>query len=86
MEEHFDINLTLRVYHKVASHGEKTGDKYQFQGLTAWSDADGYTVELSDSHVSLSIYFHNKYEFKYDNAKQLETFIRHLELVDSMKQ
>ena len=82
MEEHLDINQALRVYDKVVSKGNKDQDKYRYQDLTAWSDFDGYTVQLSDGAVTLSIYFHNKFEFEYKNAKQLNAFIRKLDAVD----
>lgn len=84
MEEHFEIKRALRVYDKVVSNGEKKQDKYEYKGLTASSSVDGYTVQITDGAVTLSIYFHNKYEFDYQNSKQLEAFIKKLEsLADS---
>ncbi len=85
MEEHFDINQALRVYDKVVTNGTKNQDKYEYMGLSAWSAIDGYTVQLSDESVTVSIYFHNKYEFDYENARQLGAFIDKLDEVDKSK-
>ncbi len=82
MEEHFDINQALRVFDKIVTNGDKHEDKYTYQGITAWSDTDGYTVQLSDDEVSVSIYFHNRYEFNYDNSRLLETFLNKLKAID----
>ena len=83
MEKHFDIGKALRVYDKVVSNGIKKQEKYEYLGLSAWSAVDGYTVQLSDESVTLSIYFHNKYEFDYKNSKQLEAFIKKLDAVNT---
>lgn len=85
MEEDFDIKLALRVFANIQSFGDKRDDTYYYQGLTGWSDLDGYTVEISDGEVKLSIYFHNQYEFKYDNGKLLDVFIHKLKAVDDIK-
>jgi len=82
MEEHFDISQALRVFDKVVTHGKKHEDKYTLQGITAWSAIDGYTVKLENDEVSVSIYFHNRYEFDYQNSRQLETFINKLKAID----
>ncbi len=82
MEEHFDIGLALRVFDKIISHGVKTEDRYVYQNVTAWNDVDGYTVQLSDEQVTLSIYFHNRYEFDYESSKQLGIFLNKLKSID----
>ena len=82
MEEHFDINQALRVFDKIVTNGIRYEDKHSYQGMTAWSDADGYTVQLSDDEVSVSIYFHNRYEFEYDTTRQLESFLNKLKALD----
>ena len=82
MEEHFDINQALRAFNKIVTHGVEDNDNYNYQGITAWSDFDGYTLQLSDEDVSLSIYFHNKYEFDYANSHQLKVFINKLKAID----
>ncbi len=82
MEEHFDINQALRVFDKIVTNGIKHEDKHSYQGMTAWSDVDGYTVQLSDDEVSVSIYFHNRYEFDYDTVRQLESFLSKLKAID----
>ena len=82
MEKRFDINQALRVYDKIVSNGVKEQDKYLFKGITAYNDFDGYTVQLSDGNVTLSLYFHSKYEFDYKNPKQLDAFIKKLGKID----
>lgn len=83
MEEHFDINHALLVYNKIVSDGEKDQDKYHYKDLTAWSDGNTYTVHMSDGIVTVSIYFHNKYDFDYQNDRQLTAFIDKLNAIDT---
>jgi len=83
MEKHLDISKALRVYNIVTSNGIKKQEKYQYQGLSAWGAVDGYTVHLSDETVTLSIYFHNKFEIEHKNSKQLDAFIKKLGIIDS---
>ena len=85
MEKRFDINQALRVFDKIVSNGIKNQDKYTYKNLSAWNAIDGYTVQLSDESVTLSIYFHSKYEFDYKNSKQLADFIKKLARVDAGK-
>ena len=82
MEKRFDINQALRVYDKVVSNGIKRHEKYHYQGICAWSAVDGYTVQLSDEKVTLSLYFHSKYEFDYKNSRQLNEFIKKIDGLD----
>ena len=84
MEDQFNINQALRVYDKVVTHGIKRGDKSYFQDISAWSDFDGYTIQLSYEQVTLSIYFHNKYEFEYGHSKSLDLFLKKLATVDQL--
>lgn len=83
MEKHLDISKALRVYNIVATNGVKKQEKYHYQGISAWSEVDGYTVHLSDGKVTLSIYFHNKFEIEHENSKQLNAFIKKLDQIDA---
>ena len=83
MEERFDINQALRVYDKIVTNGVKHQDKYVYRHMSAWSAIDGYTVQLSDDVVTLSLYFHSKYEFEYKNKKQLNAFIKKMDAIDA---
>ena len=76
MDEQISIRKALRVFHKILSEGERAGDHYHLNGLTAYSDFDGYTATLCNDYVSLSIYFHNKFSFTFSNRKERSLFLK----------
>ncbi|CAA0097072.1 Uncharacterised protein [BD1-7 clade bacterium] len=86
MDSRIDIKQALRVYNKVITRGTKhTGDlghDYTLAGLTAWSDADGYTLMLEDKDAKLTVYFHNKYNVDFHNNFALDQFLEHMDKID----
>ncbi|WGL17326.1 DUF3081 family protein [Microbulbifer bruguierae] len=77
-----DIKQALRVFDRITREGEKHGDEWQFQGLFASTDLDGYTVFIRSPKVELTIFFHNKYTVDYRNAVDLHEFVELLEKLD----
>ena len=76
------IRQALRVFQKVCDEGEKQGDSYVLNGLTASTDFDGYTVYLSSADVTLTIYFHNKYDVQCKNRLALQNFVALINKLD----
>ena len=64
----------LRVFNIVLEQGEKKEDGYHWQGLRAEHDLDGYTCYLHYNDLTLTLYFHNKYAFDYQQEDTLERF------------
>ena len=67
MKNSLNIHQTLKTFQKILEHGKKQGNEYRLNGITASTDFDGYTVFLSDEKVTLSIFFHNKYDLASSN-------------------
>jgi hypothetical protein len=74
MSSRLDIKTCLSVFNHVLSRGEKNDDNYIFQGLTAWSDFDGYNCFLSHNNVTLTMMFHGKYHLDYPSRDELNVF------------
>lgn len=79
-----DIRLVLRVFNTVRDRGQKRGDRYFWQGMTASSDFDGYTLVLNDGHCTLTVRFHNKYTFDSPNRALRQQFINLLKRIDKL--
>nr|WP_010131332.1 DUF3081 family protein [Microbulbifer agarilyticus] len=81
-EQKIDVKQALRVFNRVTKDGKKVGDEWQFYGLTASTDFDGYTVFLRSNRVELTIFFHNKFKVECSNALDLENFVDLLKKLD----
>jgi len=77
-ERKIDVRLALRAYQNVLEFGAKHAGGYQFDGLTANSDFDGYTVALSDGIVTVRLLFHSKVAIHAPNRRALGEFIERL--------
>lgn len=82
MQRLIDVNLVLRVYEKICRLGKKQQDYYLYEGLSASSDWDGYTIVVANSQLELSVFFHNKYQFSSHDDKAIEGFIKQLKFID----
>ena len=83
MKNDLDLHALLRVFEKVRSHGENKEGNYQLEGINAMSDHDGYTVVMSDVECSLTLFFHNKYEFDYPSERAREAFEKRIQFIDA---
>lgn len=75
MKNEIDVHQALAVVNKITRDGVKQEGSYHFEGLTVEPDSDGYTVVLTDGRTSLTLFFHNKYEFDYPDSTALESFM-----------
>ncbi len=82
MKNDLDLHMLLRVFEKIRTHGEANELEYKLEGITATSDFEGYTVVLSDVQCSLTLFFHNKYEFDYPTEKARESFEKRVAYID----
>ena len=83
MKNELNIKTALRVFDRLSREGEQTAQGYRLGDLRGWTDFDGYTLYLSDGQVTLSLFFHNSYQFDYDNQAALYRFIRLLDAIDA---
>lgn len=78
MKNELDSKFVLGVFEKIRQSGTKTDKGHELEGVTAWSDFDGYTLYLEDNLVQLSWGFHNQYHYRYEQADHLEQFLTRL--------
>lgn len=85
MQDQIDTRLMLQAYEKITTHGEKLAGEidnmHRLEGVTAFSDFDGYTLYLEDAEVKLQTGFHNTYKLDYNSNRALENFIRKLKYI-----
>lgn len=81
MKNKIDINLALLAFDKVVKQGIKSEDGHTFEGITASSDFDGYTLVLQDKLSSLTIFFHNKYELEGPDNKAMDRLTKNIEYI-----
>ncbi|KAF7764567.1 hypothetical protein PCIT_b0603 [Pseudoalteromonas citrea] len=79
MKNDIDSKTILSVFEFVQKNGEQTQQGKHFQGLTAFSDFDGYTVYLQGSGVVMRYGFHNTYHLDYEHDKQKYDFLSKIE-------
>ncbi len=82
MRNELDSKFLLQVFDKIRQFGEKEGDKYHLNGITAFTDLDGYTLFIEDSQVKLSFGFHSQYHFDYEDREHYEKFEKKLKQID----
>jgi len=82
MTEKVDIKKSLRVFNQIATKGRRVGDEYLLNGLTAFTDFDGYTVTIKNDYVRLDIFFHNKISLDFSNDKERMLFLQKIETMD----
>lgn len=71
MKNELDSKFLLQVFDKIRQHGSKNDEHYQLNGITAYTDLDGYTLFVEDANVKLQFGFHNQYHFDYDSKAHL---------------
>lgn len=74
-----NVKKTLAVFNAITSLGQREGNQYQYNGLTAFSDHDGYNITIKNDHVELTIFFHNKFSFNYNNKKERLMFLHKID-------
>lgn len=67
--------IALKVFDIIVRQGEKQKEGYYFNGLTAISSFDGYTVCIKNEYVSLNLYFHNKFSLETSHKRHKLDFI-----------
>lgn len=66
----------LKVFNLVTTKGDKIDTHYEFEGISASHDFDGYTCWLTFQDLTITLLFHNKYQFEYTNTETVERFVK----------
>lgn len=64
----------VKAYQIIRDKGEKDPNGYNYKGLFAENDLDGYTVFVTDGQVNMTVYYHYKYNLEYSDNAMLERF------------
>ncbi|MFC3033831.1 DUF3081 family protein [Pseudoalteromonas fenneropenaei] len=75
MKNELDSKTLLKVYEYIQQHGEEHEEGKYCQGLTAFSDFDGYNIYLKGNGVLLRFGFHNTYHLDYEHDKLKDAFL-----------
>jgi hypothetical protein len=84
MKNDIDSKTILTVFEFIQKHGTQTHNGKLYDGLTAFSDFDGYTVYLKGSGVLMRYGFHNTYHLDYEHNRQKEDFLNKIELIHKL--
>ena len=71
----------LHLYNVITSKGTKNNSTYELEGITASHDFDGYTCWLKYNDLTITLLFHNKYEFDYSKEETVERFIKKIDRI-----
>ncbi|GAA6172567.1 hypothetical protein NBRC116592_22370 [Colwellia sp. KU-HH00111] len=76
-----DKRNLLHVFNVIRDNGVKVNQGYELQGIKAWHDFDGYQCWLSYHDLTVTLLFHNKYQFDYSHDDTVANFTK---LVDNI--
>jgi len=74
-----NISRYLYVFNHIISHGEKDQDRYYFGDLTAWHDIDGYTCYIGYKDLTMTLFFHSRFSFEYEEDSTMQAFSKLVE-------
>lgn len=69
----------LLAFQIITDKGEKAEEGYRLDGLTATSDIDGYTVQVSDGIVTAHAMFHQSLAIDTPNNRATKNFLSRVE-------
>lgn len=77
-EKRVDTHLVLKAFEVIRSQGKTVAGEYLYEGFTASTDFDGYTLFIRDSQAAITLFFHNKYDVKFEKVEHLDAFLKRL--------
>jgi hypothetical protein len=64
----------LELFNHVITHGTKQDSKTVFEKFSAWHEIDGYTCYLQFKNVTITLMFHSRLSYEYDQESELLEF------------
>ncbi|GHB77782.1 hypothetical protein GCM10008107_29230 [Psychrosphaera saromensis] len=64
----------LELFNHVITHGTKQDSKSVFEEFSAWNEIDGYTCYLKFKDVTITLMFHSRFSFEYEQESELLAF------------
>ncbi|GAA5317301.1 MAG: hypothetical protein AseanaTS_25060 [Candidatus Pelagadaptatus aseana] len=81
MDEHLQARVLMLAAETIREKGLSRDGRYIFDQVSLLISHDGYTISLSDSQVTLHLYFHNKIAVECKHQRDVETFYRKLKRI-----
>ena len=72
----FNKRDLLQIYNLITTKGIKLNGGYEFSGIRESHDFDGYTCWLSYNDLTITLLFHGKYDFDYQDKETVKVFFR----------
>ena len=66
----------LQVFDLITTKGCKINGTYEFLGVRASHDFDGYTCWLTYKDLTITMLFHGQYDFDYQDKDTLKAFFK----------
>lgn len=66
----------LRIFDLISSKGVKLESAYEFLGIRAQHDFDGYTCWLSYKDLTITLLFHGKFDVVFDKKDTFNEFYK----------
>lgn len=66
----------LEVFNLITTEGSRCDGVYEFEGIRAANDFDGYTCWLAYKDLTITLLFHGKYDFDYKDKDTLKVFFK----------
>jgi hypothetical protein len=71
----------LQAFNEILTVGEKVDEGYEFEGIKAIHDFDGYTCWLKYKDLTLTLKFHNNYQFDFESTETLSHFMKKVDVL-----
>lgn len=66
----------LQIYDSITSEGIKVDGVYEYLGICAWHDFDGYTCWIGYKDLTITLLFHGRFDMDYKYEDTLKQFYK----------
>lgn len=71
-----ELNNFLYCFNTIISQGVRSCDRFELGAMQAWSDFDGYSCYIGYKDLTLTLLFHGRYSFYYQDKSTYKDFLR----------
>ncbi|GAA5141510.1 DUF3081 family protein [Thalassotalea piscium] len=71
-----ELRDLLMIFEIVTAKGTKSDNTYEYEGITAWHDFDGYTCWLAYKDLTATLLFHGRFSFDYEQEDTFNAFLK----------
>jgi len=78
MKNQIESKVIQQAYYVICEKGEKSEKGHYFEGVTAYTDFDGYTLYLEAKGAVMTLGFHNTYHFDSETEREKTELLKKL--------